>query len=608
VANATVISDGFEASIGKDVLFGGFTAAKELTESDRAKAERVWNLYQKAKKWKMQCGGDKWQKWWDFWRGRQWEKRRAQGFSMKVINETYSATETFVGNVGEEIPESNVLARKLEEKPTAEMFAKLINWTHDINEQDTELELPVRSAVVTGTGIRRVEWDWTMDGKRGAPRMIFVDEQYIFFSPYTKKAQTASYIIEAQNVPKEEVVRRWPERGPQVPGGMWDGTLTPLYGGGGSLSTAASGDTASFTIPDGTQTQQSSSILKKADKDLVTLMEVWIRQEDDTLRYIVCANGMILQDGPSPYQDEKYPYVVYNVIRNKDSIYGYSLVEQLESMQTELNEIHSYALDQQKYESDSPLVVNIANVQEGKHFNNAPGNIYYDKAASGQGYYTLQKQGANPKWFDMEERLRAKMRDISGGVDILHGEMPAQVTTLGGAEIIKQQANVIVSKMTKHVKAAVRNEDMMILDRMVQFFKDERIVRVSGHGGKQEHVTVNERTSLDDNGEWGRKNSIPDDFEADVDFSAVPPGGYQAKFERAMALLQGGVVDGQYVLEQIDEDQGTVEALMQRMAAAQKAQMQAEMAAKGQAPPPEEEQDPSQMADQLMGMLSGQAA
>jgi hypothetical protein len=75
-----------------------------------------------------------------------------------------------------------------------------------------------------------------------------------------------------------------------------------------------------------------------------------------------------------------------------------------------------------------------------------------------------------------------------------------------------------------------------------------------------------------------------------------------------MALLQGGVVDGQYVLEQIDEDQGTVEALMQRMAAAQKAQMQAEMAAKGQAPPPEEEQDPSQMADQLMGMLSGQAA
>src|SRR6185503_9883416 len=106
-------------------------------------------------------------------------------------------------------------------------------------------------------------------------------------------------------------------------------------------------------------------------------------------------------------------------------------------------------------------------------------------------------------------------------------EMPAQVTTLGGAEIIKQQANVIVTKMTKHVKAAIRNEDILILQRMVQFFKDERVVRVSGHGGQDEHITVNERTKHDENGEWITKNSIPDDFEADVDFSPVPPGGTQ---------------------------------------------------------------------------------
>lgn len=607
MGSGTVVSDAYEAQVGKDVLFNSIQAATELTESDRKKAEKIWALYQKAKKWKMQCGGDKWVKWWDFWRGRQWEKRRAQGFSMKVINETYSATETFVGSVGDEIPESNVLARKLEEKPTAEMMAKLLNWTHDLNEQDTELELPVRSAVVTGTGVRRVEWDPSMDRYRGAPRTIFVDEQFIFFAPYTKKVQTAGYIIEAQNLPKEEVAARWPERGPAVPGGIWDGTLSPLYNNSGALTTASGGDTASFTIPDGTQTQQSKSILKKADKDLVTLMEVWIRQEDGTLRYIVCANGMILQDGPSPYVDEKYPYVVYNVIRNKDTIYGLSLIEMLESMQTELNEIHSYALDQQKYESDSPLVVNIANYQEGKQFNNAPGNVYIDKSAAGPGYYLLPKQGANPKWFELEEGLRRKMRDISGGVDILHGEMPAQVTTLGGAEIIKQQANIIVQKMTKHVKAAVRNEDILILDRMVQFFKDERVVRVTGHGREEERIVVNERTQMGLDGEWGRKNAIPDDFEADVDFSPMPPGGFQAKFERAMALLQGGVVDPQYVLEEIDEDQTKVEALMQRMAAAQKAAQQAELAAKGQAPPPEEGQDPTAMWEQMMTMMSGAA-
>lgn len=585
--SAGVRSDANSANVGMDVLFQKSAAdTPALTESDLKKAKLVWEMLQKGKKWKAKCGGGKWQKWWDFWKGRQWEKRRPTPYSMKVLNVIYEETETFVGNVWDAIPDSNVLPRNPDGKPLAETLTKLLNWAHDINEQETELELPVRSAVVTGTGVRRIDWDPSAEKFRGVPRSTFVDEAFFFVSPYAKKIEQAAWVLEAQNVPMDEMKRRFPDNGWKVQGGAWDGTLTPLYGPGdsGPMTAGASGDVAAFTLPDGTATQQSKSTLQSKDKDICTLIEAWIRQEDGTLRYLVVCNGIVLQDGPSPYADEKYPYVVYNVIRNKDSVFGHSLVELLESMQTELNEIHSYALDQQRYESDTPLVVNIANMEEGKPFVNAPGSVYYD-SSQGQGYYLLQKPGANPKWFEMEDRLHDKMRTISGGVDVLHGENPAGVTTLGAMEIVRQQANVVVAKMARHVRAAVRREDLLLIERIKQFMKDERVVRVTGARGQEEFVTVNQREKLGPDGEWERENEIPDEFECDVDFSPVPPGGFQAKFERDMQLLQGGVVDAQFVLEDIDVEQAKIDALMERMAQQQQAAEQAELVKSGQVPP-----------------------
>ncbi len=610
MGNSNFVSDSLKGGEGLGSLLSAGTPSQAagLTESDRKKAELLWGMYQEARKWKEECGLSSTQchERWDFWRGKQWKRRRPQNLSMCVINMTYEQCETFVGTIGEDIPESTVTAREPEDKETSEICTKIINWTHDLNDQDTEVELPVRSAVVTGSGFRRVDWDWAMDGKRGAPRLTFVDEAYVFVSPGTKKLQEASYVIEAKNVRLEELRKRWPDRGWQVPGGVWDGSLTPVYSNSGGMTTAGGGDVASFTIPDGTQTQQSKSVLKRKDKSLATLVEAWIRQDDGTLRYVVCANGLILQDDLSPYDDDLFPYAAYNVIRNKDCVYGVSLVELLESMQKEINEVHSYALDQQRYESDTPIVVSAANMDEAKNFTNSAGSVYFDNSGTGNGYYLLSKPGANPKWFDMEDRLHAKARSISGGVDILHGERPAGVTTLGGMEIIKEQANVVVSKMTKHVFAAIRDEDRLILNRIKQFMKDERVVRVTGRGGQDEYVTVNERTTMRPDGEWDRNNVIPDDFEADIDFTPTPPGGYQAKLERSLALLQAGVVDQQYVLEEIDEPLAKIQAVQERMAAAQKQQADAEMAAQGQTPPggdPEAE-DPEQLVQNAMNLLT----
>ena len=549
-----------------------------MSEEDREKSKMAWDVYQKAKRWKHSWGWENTTRWWDMWRSKQWSKKRPSSFTMAVVNEIYSTTETFLGHLQDDIPEATVLPRNPNQKQVADIVGKLLLWVDEMNEFGINIEAPVRAAIVTGFGVLRNDWDYDMDRARGCARYIHVDENSIFVSPWCKRLQDAEYVVEAKNVPISFIKRNWPERGQIVPPGVWDGTLTPMRGVYGEGLGTRIGEIAAFTTTDGSQTQMSRSTISTKDKDLATLLELWIRQEDGTLRYLVVSNGIMLYDGPSPYDDEKYPDVFFNVIKNKDHVYGCSLVEQLENLQTLINELVSYMVDQQKYESDTPVVVKSENIEEGKVFSNAPGETLVDRSESGQGYYLLNKPGANPKWLEIINAIKDFLQGIGGNVDILRGERPAGVSTLGGMEIVREEANVLVSKMTKQIVAAIRQNYILTINRLQQYMKDSRTVRVTGPGNSSQYVQVNKKAGLNSNAEWNLQNQIPEDFECDIDFKPEPPGGFQAKMERDLNLLKAQVVDSQYVLEDLDFDDQTIKAVQQRMSQSAQAQQQAQIA------------------------------
>jgi hypothetical protein len=221
-------------------------------------------------------------------------------------------------------------------------------------------------------------------------------------------------------------------------------------------------------------------------------------------------------------------------------------------------------------------VVKQENIEDGKVFTNAPGETLIDRSQNGNGYYLLSKPGANPKWLEIINAIKDFLQRIGGNVDILRGERPAGVSTLGGMEIVREEANVLVGKMTKQVVASIRQNYMLTISRLRQFMKDSRTVRVTGAGNQSQYVQVNQKAGLQPNGEWNLKNTIPDDFECDIDFAPEPPGGFQAKMERDLALLNAQVVDQQFVLEDLDFDATTIQSIQQRMSSSAQAQQQAE--------------------------------
>lgn len=589
---------------GVETLFSGSKLVSEtMSEEDFEKAKQLWGLFQKAKRWKDKCGAGEWQENWDWWEGKHWKNSRAPGMSQATINVIVETVETQTGHIVDDIPPMIANARRPDQQGTAQMATKLLAWTDDLNHTEIALELPVRSCAITGFAVRRVDWDETMDGARGAVRYGFVDENYFFTSPNCRERDLsdAEYVVQGRNVPVAFVRKTW-EKGKFVPPGVWDGTLSPLQ------TPKGAGGYSAFTTPDGATTQLTKpDVVNDRAKDLITLLEFWIRQDDGSLRYVVVANGIVLQDDLSPYNDDRYPFALYNFIPSKSSVYGYGIVGFIKKLNQMLNESASYELDQQRYESDSPLVVHQANIIEGRRIDNLPGKVLTDRTPDGRGYYVLQRNGANGRWPDIEERFLARIRDISGNVDILRGERPAGVDTLGAMEIIRDEANVLIEKIVKHVIAARIDESTLAINRLRQFFKDERVVRITGAGNQQEFVEANKPVGYKPNGEFQLTNDIPEDFEADISFSPEAPGGMQAKLERDLALLQAGVVDPQFVLEDLDFDRQRVDEMIQRMQEQASAASQAEAAKadpQAAASMASETMDPEQMAEQVNQLMA----
>lgn len=592
----------------------GSASSPGTQDEEKAKVSRmVWGMYQEAKKWKESGNFAEAKENWDFWREKQWKYQRPNHLHMSVVNQVYPTIETFIGHFADNIPESVARARTPQYGRVGEMATKLFNWANDINGIQSQNELICRSASVACFSVQRVDWDWSMDSNKGAVRYSFIDENCFFVSPWSRNPDLsdARYVIEAQNLPIETVREMFPECADEIRPGAWDGTLTPDF----MVGSGERGFGEYLTMPDGRGTVSIGGSASKVDtKKLCTLIRVVIRKSDRTMRDIWVANTIVCKDGPLPYDDEEYPYVLYNVLRDKDSAYGHSIVHWMKSTQNEINLMHSYMMDQQRYASVDRVVVNQANLEEGKMLTNDPTSALVDQTPDGRGYYLLTQGGANSQFLNIEELLVERLRQKTGSVDIIHGERPAGVTTLGAMEILRDEANVLVKKMAIQLLDGMKRRDTLCLNRLRQFLKDERTVRITGRGG-QEHITVNKKLGVGLDGEWIVGNTIPEDFEADIDVTPLPPGGVAAKFEQAVQMVNLTGEDGLPLITRntfmkmteqdpqlTSENEEEIAVMAEEQAKAQEAEAAAQG---GGAPPEEEEMSPDEMRVRAMRLLGG---
>lgn len=581
-----------------------------IPEDEQQKLKFLANMFQQSSQYRARW--DKhWPRYWNLWEGNHHYGKTVHTLTRAVINQIFSTIETFVGHVADVVMPPNVYPRREDLKKQAKLISKWLKAEWDQSGAEYEMQHVVRSSAATGVGWIEMPWDVMKRGGQGGCSFVPRDEKFMFVSPYARELTEALYLIDASNVPREYVENAW-ERGKDVPQGVWMPQVmnTRSYTGANPESDGF----GSFMTTDGSQAGQTpmAGSEQGGSKELVTLLKAWIRQQDGTMRLLIVSNGLILQDGPSPYEDDDFPYVKLNLLPTLDSPYGRSLIQFIEGLQEVIDNSLSYLLDVQRFAADPMLAVSGINLEEGHIIENMPGAILPDKslmAGQGQGYYWLQGPGFNQSWMQILESVIQAMDSVLGRVDVLKGERPAGVNTLGGLEIIRDEANVRVRNLIRWVRAAVKRCYILMLSRLRQFVHNERQMRVADKKGREEFITVNPIVGQTLEGQPIQEPTIPEGAEFDFDFGPEEPGGEQAKREFILGLIntmgEDGlpVVDRAWVLEKLDIEEK--DAILQRFEqlkgqqAEEAAAMESAKAQQGPVDPVEE--DPMRAISELFG-------
>ena len=551
----------------------------DVPQEDKEKVKLVWKMLQQAKAFRS-TRDRHWGRWWDLWESNHYSGKIVQTLSRAIVNQVFSSVETFVGHVVDILLPPDVYARMPNYKDKAKALTKWLQVIWDRSGAKAEIEHVVRSSAVTGIGWAEIPWDETLSGGRGEPAFDPLDERTMFVSPHARNVQKALYIQEAKNVPREYVESAW-ELGSKVPPGIWDPSLSGQRGyapGGQGMGYGEFTDDNSKTGYARYGDVQSG----KENAGLVTLVKSWIRQRSGKMRLLIVSNGILLNpesleqpdNEVSPYEDEDFPYVAFNLIPTLDSPYGRSMIQFIEGLQEILNTSLSQILDAQHYAADPMLVVNDVNTEQGNIIENMPGAVLFDQSPNGNGFQWLQGPGFNQSWMQVLEIVTDALDSVLGRVDVLRGERPAGVNTLGGLEIIRDEANVRVRNLIRWVKASVKRCYLLIISRLRQFVKDQRMVRFLSKSGKEEYIEINPVVGAKPDGSPIVDFTIPPDAEFDLEFGKEEPGGEQAKKEfvfqvmatlaedglplgtRAWALEKLQIEDAERILQEIEAEKG----------------------------------------------------
>ncbi len=579
--------------------FPGF----DIPQEEKEQAKLIWKMLQQAKTFRS-TRDRHWPRWWNLWETNHYTGRIVQTLSRAIVNQVFSSVETFVGHVVDILMPPECFARNPAHKRNARLLTKWLQVVWDRSGAKSEIEHCIRSAAVTGVGWAEIPWDETLSNGRGEPAFDPLDERTMFTSPHARNLRQALYVLEAKNVPREFVESAW-ERGAKVPPGVWDKSLSGQRGYAPGGQGMGYGE---FTTTDGSETgyaKYGDISSGKENQGLVTLIKAWIRQRSGKMRLVVVSNGIILNpedlenSQDSPYEDEDFPYVSFNLIPSLDSAYGRSLVQFVEGLQEVIDTSLSQMLDAQHYAADPMLIVDDVNSEQGNIIENMPGAVLFNQSPNGPGYQWLQGPGFNEAWLRVLEVVTDSMDSVLGRVDVLKGERPAGVNTLGGLEIIRDEANVRVRNLIRWVRASVKRSYLLIISRLRQFVKDQRTVRLLNEAGKEEYIHINPTVGSKIDGTPIIDVTIPPDAEFDIEFAKEEPGGEQARKEfvfqvmgtpaedglplatRAWALDQLKIEDAPKIMQGIEQEKGMQQQAAQAQAApagdpAAQAQQQAE--------------------------------
>lgn len=575
------------------------------TGEERQAIKLAEGLFQKAKMSRSRYD-NRWLDYYQFFRGKQWREVRPSYRHSEVINFVFQAIQSVVPIITDSRPRINYVPQE----PTDQDFAALLNevaeadWTR--NNWLAELTELVYDAHFYGTGLSSVCFDDSADHGAGAIKFESEDPFWCFPAPEARDTnKECPYFVHARPRAIDWVKKRWPEHKDHVKADLIDlmkGAKTELR----KITFRSPVDDKLYLEQDG---QPADSL----DKEKALVITVWIK-DDETFeefekdspdgskvyeqrkrfpngRRITICSGVLLEDGPNPYEDGEIPFARFQNYVLPREFWGISEVEQLESPQRIFNKLVSFSLDVLTLMGNPVWIVSNDSEVDVENLFNRPGLIIEKNPGS----EVRREEGTQlqPYVLQLIDRMQQWFNDIAGSQDVTRGATPGSVTAASAITSLQEAAQTRVRQKSRNLDGYLQVVGQHYASRVMQYYSAPRVFRLTNNEGatryfktmieKQEGGTYKATTQ-----QWNAEAQgwdMPVSFEARGQFDVKVTTGSTlpfAKAEKEQKLLNffdRGIIDATEVLQGLDYP--NYEAVLQRVQERQAAAAQAAPQAQG---------------------------
>lgn len=593
----------------------------QATPEEKSALKLVERLFSKAKTYRKKYD-EHWLDWYKMFRGKQWKEQRPSYRHSEVINFIFQTIQS-------EVPILTDARQRFEfiaEEPTDYELAKILdqvaesdwisgNWTYKLAEV-------LYDSAFYGTGLGHMPFNPKAKLGLGAIEFDSEDPFYCFPDPNSFDVNGKSqFFIVAKPEDIEVLKRDYPEKAKYIKPDLIDlidGDRTDFdevrY-----KSPVDNKSVVEGTRPDemGKKNQalkiecylksdefEESEEDKRDEKgELVTdEMGEPVKHYVQKLKYpngrrICIAGGVVVSDGPNPYDDGDHPYArICNYIDPR-SFWGISDIEQLEGPQKVFNKIYSFVLDVLTLMGNPIWVVDDTSGLDTDHLINRPGLIV-EKA---QGSEVRRESGVQlqPYVLSILDRVSEYIKSIGGAQDVSTGVRPDGVTAASAISKLQEAAQTRLRQKSRNLDAFLQNLGKLYLSRLFQFYDSPRIVRVTGDdqaqkyfkfhienrehedGSQKKMAVVREYVQNPGSGQYSesldsKEYEMRGSFDVRVSTGSSLPFAKDVKFQQARQMFLDGVIDAEEYLKAADYPnwQAVLQRTQEKMAQAQAQQAQ----------------------------------
>jgi hypothetical protein len=488
---------------------GGAKSESEYqpTADERKAIKLVEKLFEKAKRHRSQYD-QRWLDYYKMFRGNQWKEQRPSYRHAEVINLVFRTIQSLVPLQVDSRPKFEFLPQEPADRELVEILNEVAEADWVRHNWNAELYEIILDSNLYGTGQCETCHDPKADFNKGKIDFKSADPFYCFPDPDARDTNKGcEYFIYAEPVDVRKLRRDYPEKKDFIKPDVIDimkGSKTDVK-------------EMKFRSPvDNKVTLEGSNNIDLLNKDQALKITCWISPEylhdefeehENILRdpetgvessefiqiakyprgrKIVVCNGVLLEDGPNPYDDGINPYDrLVNYVLPRE-YWGMSEIEQLEGPQKTFNKLVSFALDVLTL-MGNPIWVNpLGSDVDSENLVNRPG-LVVEPASREEAPYRIEGVQLQPYVLQMIEMMGTWFDSLGGSNDITRGVQPTGVTAARAISTLQEAAHTRIRQKTRNLDCMLQNVGQKYLSRVFQFYTAPEVFRLTAKDGSYKY-------------------------------------------------------------------------------------------------------------------------